>query len=252
MGGSNPETQILSAYKQSRELFFKHKETEAARQALVTWVENPKSILKACPSEDGQIAVSELIGLILRERREYLQAAQVYQWIKDDYQAGYCFLLAGDLKQTRDHWFRLYQERQNHWCVALYGLVTRQLNVYPTLFQIRNHIETDITNLIAAQQHEMLENLLTYGDFLSQLNIESHKFIGRALMHCRWLERAHGYLLKGQRCLPQDPEIYYHLGQYCFAIRRYDDAQIILNQCLLISPSYYPAKRLMEELSASR
>jgi len=234
---------FLSYLQPARDLFFKQNDPQGAESALIPVMDMPKSVAE-------KRATSELMGLILRSQKKFSPAVRLYDKMHDAYQAGYCAMLRGDLNQVQQHWSKLLAERQNHWCLHLYGMITQQLRTYPSLFQIRNHIESDIANLIAAGRSDYLENVLSYIDFLSQINLESPKFAGRALMHCGWLNRAGAFLIQGQKALPNDPEIYFHLGQYSIALQHYPEAKLMLKQCLLISPTYRPASELLENIPA--
>lgn len=234
----------LSYIQQARELFFRQKDPVQAEAALHPLLNKPET-----PAEKR--AVHELMALILRSQLKFNDALKIYEGMNDFYQAGYCLMLQGQLHQVQQYWGRTLLKRNNHWCVSLYGLLTRQLATYPTLFQIRNHVESDIANLIEARQMEYLGNLLSYVEFLTQINLETPKFAGRALMHAGQYELARDFLVKGQKILPNDPEIYFHLGQYSMALKHYTEAQLMLKQCLLISPTYRPAKELLLTLPES-
>ncbi len=233
---------FLSFLQPARDQFFRERAPQKALSLLEPFLKQAE----LSPFE--MRAIYELAGLILVELKQYTEAASVYQQIGEEYQAGYCAMLKGDLFATQACWTRLLYQRANHWAISLYGMVTMQLNTFPTMLQVRNHLETDVYNLIQAQQTHYLENLLSYVDFLTQMNMESPKFIGRALMHAGLLERAEYFLLKGQKALPNDPEVYYHLGQYYAQIQQREDARLMLNQCLLISPTYSPALELLGQV----
>jgi tetratricopeptide (TPR) repeat protein len=232
---------FLSYTEEARNSFYKQGNPQQAEAQL-------RPHLKAPKGREEKRAVYELMGLILRSQKKFNEAATIYEQIQDYYQAGYCALMQGNLQQVQQHWNKLLIANQNHWCVTLYGLVTQQLRTYPTLFQVRNHIECDIASLIAAHRLDYLENLLSYVDFLTQINLETPKFAGRSLMHAGWLERAGAFLIKGQKALPNDPEIYFHLGQYSIALQHYNEARLMLKQCLLISPTYRPASELLSQI----
>jgi tetratricopeptide (TPR) repeat protein len=232
---------FLDYLQEARNLFFGQKNALKAEESLRPFMDKPEN-----PEE--KTAVYELMGLILRQQNRFADAKLLYEAIGDDYQAGYCALLMGDIPEVQAHWTHVLMARQNHWAGALFGMVTHQLRAYPTLFQIRNHLESDIMNLLAAHQYLYLENLLNHVDFMTQLNLESPKFAGRALMHAGSLERAGEFLIKGQKALPNDPEIYFHLGQYSLQLRHHKEAQLMLKQCLMISPAYTPAKELLKQL----
>jgi len=51
----------------------------------------------------------------------------------------------------------------------------------------------------------------------------------------------------GQKILPNDPEIYYHLGQYSQSVGALSEAKSMYKHCLLLSPSYTPAKDRLRE-----
>ncbi len=228
-----------------RDLFFKENDPKQAYAILARYLNDRKL------SAEEKRAVYELAGLILRAQKKYDDAIRLYSDIKDPYQAGYCEMLKGNLPSARNYWTRTISKpegRENNWSLTLFGMISRQLQTYPTSFQVRNHIEADIHNLITAMQFDYLENLLSYADFLIQINPESYKFLGRSLMHSGWVDRASEYLLKGQKTLPNDPEIYFHLGEYSEKKELFEDARIMLHQCLLISPTYQPAKDILKRL----
>lgn len=235
---------FLSYLQEARDLLFKEKDPQKAEAALRPLLSTPKTIYE-------KRAAFELMGIILRDQQKYADAAKCYEQIGDFYQVGYCAMLQGKLQQIQQAWGRVLATRQDHWCVSLYGLITRQLRSYPTIFQVRNHMESDIANLIAAKRSDYLENMLSHVDFLTQINLEAPKFAGRSLMNAGVLDRAGGYLLKGQKTLPNDPEIYFHLGQYSAALNHFKEAELMLKQCLMISPSYRPASDLLAQLPES-
>lgn len=234
---------VFSQLNEARDLLFKERTAEKAEKSLRPLIGDSKTL----PIEE-QRALYELMGLSLRAQSRFEEAAQLYRQIEDYYQSGYCAMLQGKTQAMQQAWSKVLSQRQNHWCVSLYGLITGQLRTVPTIFQVRNHMECDIANLIAANRVDYLENYLNYVDFLTQVNLEAPKFAGRALLNANWLERAGKYLLQGQKALPNDPEIYFHLGQYSLALKHQKEARLMLNQCLLISPTYRPASDLLNNL----
>lgn len=195
-----------------------------------------------------QRALAELVGLAYEKQQQYDEATEAFSVGGDLYQSGYCQMLGGNLPKAAEIWKNLLPERPNHWCLTLYGMVTGNLNSLPTFLQIRNHLEADIVYLSRAGQTAMAENILRYVDTLSDINYEVYKFAGRALFHAGRLDKAGLFLLRGQKALPNDPEVYYHLGQYYHSLGNNDDAALMLHQCLLISPTYLPAKMLHAEV----
>lgn len=235
----------LSCTLQARDQLFKANNPRQTEMLVRPLIQNPPA------HHHEKRAVFELMGLSLRAQQRYEEAYSIYEAIGDHYQAGYCALLLGNIPMVQHQWSQVLQARTNHWCISLYGMVTQQLRTYPTLFQIRNHLESDIANLIAARQETFLQNLLLHVDFLAHLNLESPKFAGRALMHAEWLEEAGNYFIQGQKLLPNDPEIYFHLAQISVLQNHPNEALVMLKQCLLISPGYTPARELMQGLPQS-
>lgn len=250
----------------ARDALFKQANPKQALDLLGPFLKDAQPPYSPYPLQ-ARRAIIELACLAWREQQQFAKAAESYRSMMDNYQAGYCELLMGNMAGVQNDWIPLLSQRNNHWCLTLYGLVTQQLNSYPTIFQIRNHLESDIGNLISAKQWEALTSLLSYSELLSQINMEALKFAGRALLnsllgekpllpktmpqHPELLNQAGIFLLKGQKILPNDPEVYYHLGQYHWMTRQTDDALLMLKQCLMISPSYTPAKELMAVIKAA-
>lgn len=219
-------------------------------------VDDALLLLHALFDERGELppditaSVAQMLGWAYTQKADYDQAAQSFMEIQDYYQAGYSMMLKGDLAQTFELWKFLFTTRTNHWALSLLGMVTVRLNAFPTFLQIRNHLEADIHHLIRAGQTQMAHNIVYYVDILGEINYEAYKFVGRGLLNADCTEQAGPFLQKGQQVLPNDPEIYYHLGQYYAALGQYDEAQVVLKQCLMMSPVYVPAKDMLARISA--
>lgn len=198
--------------------------------------------------EDLYRASRELFGYAWLFSREYALASKSFSQGGNLYLSGYSHLLAGQLQQATNAWQPLLQKRPNHWCATLYGMASGNLQSIPTFLQIRNHLEADIMNLWKAKQWPWVENILFYVEFLSNINYEAYKFAGRAFYHMGQYEKAGPLLLRGQKILPNDAEVYFHLGQYYTAIGQHKEAMMVLQQCLLISPTYTPAQWLRDQI----
>lgn len=200
-------------------------------------------------SPQEQQAIIETAGLFCRYRRNFAQAIKHYARIPDYFQAGYCALLMGDLKQVETYWTPLVKANPTHWCAHLYGMISQQLQTVPTLLQIRNYLEQDICHLLQNNQIQFAENLLAHAHYLAQINPESYKLIGRSLTLEKRYKQAEYFLRLGQKNLPQDPEVYYHLGEILALLNRPTEAALMLKQCLLISSVYHPARELLNSLT---
>ena len=240
---SHPASDHWHQIQTFRHLFFEAGDPARASELLAQFIrKKPKLSLVQ------QKAMFELAGYIAIEQKRYTEASNFFQQAANSYMAGYAHILAGQYAACIPLWQGLAKTRENHWCATLYGMITRQLRTMPSMIQIRNHLEVDIAYLIRANQYEAVENILFHCDWLTQTNVETPKFMGRSLLHSGWVDRARHFLLWGQKTLPSDPEIYYHLGQYSFQKQQWEDAKVVLNQCLLINPQYIPALSLLEQL----
>ncbi|MGE0201824.1 MAG: hypothetical protein AB7P76_12775 [Candidatus Melainabacteria bacterium] len=240
----------LSFLSPARKKLFQERDAHAALALVTPLLESGERH----PVE--RTALVELTGLAYRALKQYGHAATLYAQHNLHYLAGYAWMLQGNMGEMQAHWRKvILEERPNHWCLTLYGMITGQLQSYPTLFQIRNFLESDLGQLIHAGQTTYMENILQYADFLAQLNLEAPKFMGRALLNAgledsRWLPRVEPLLMKGLQCIPNDPEVYYHLGQYWCEVKQPHEARLSLNQCLMICPTYIPARDLLTTLDA--
>lgn len=227
----------------ARSTLLVEKKPDDALSLLLPWMQEQQkhSLLERRP-------LIELVALAYEFKQEYDEAASCFLSIEDFYQSGYCRMLKGDLESAFDCWKNLLAMRSNHWCLTLSGLVTGHLSSVPTFLQIRNHLEADVVHLVQAGQDLLVTNMMRYAGVLADINFETYKFLGRGLLNAGKLGEAGVLLLKGQQVLPNDPEIYYHLGQYYHALGNRTDALLMLQQCVLISPHYTPARWLLEEL----
>lgn len=244
--GARGHTPDFNFMKNARRRFFVEHDTLGAL-GMIRSIQAQKK--KLGPAETR--AFLDLNGSVLMANRQYAEAGKIFGEQNDFYMAGYCYLLLGKLDGVHYWWNRLQAVRENHWAFTLYGLATRQLQSWPTFLQIRNHIESDVAYLVQANQLQMLDNLLSYTDFLAQLNPESYKLIGRALFHSGLRQQAGPLLMRGQKVYPQDPEVYYHLAQFHCANEDFAVARLMLNQALLINPHYVPARDLLQRALAA-
>lgn len=232
---------FLKALEEIRLLAFRDNESPLAEVQLQKLIGDASSPL------ENRMAL-ELMGLILRQQTKYQKAIHIYKLLDNNALCGYCSLLEGKLTDAQQYWVSLRAEHPTHWYIALFDMITLNLQFYPSLLQIRNHLESDISNLIDAKRLDYLENVLSYVDSLSQVNLEAPKLAGRALLHKSFPSQAARFLLLGQKILPSDPEVYYHLGQYNAEVHNYQESILMLKQCLLISTTYSPAAKLMNAI----
>lgn len=229
-----------------RTRLFQQGDAKGALHALKTY-----QFKRGLPANERR-AVMELVGLSHRLLHEWKSAQQAFGEIPDPFQAGYCALLSGDLATAIRWWQPFLQTiRPNHWALSLLGMITGQHQHWPTMLQIRNYLEQDVYALAEAGQGAMLNNLLLCAPMLVQIYPEAPKLMGRSLLYAHYYDKSLELLLLGQRTLPQDAEVYFHLGQCYAALRQAPQAKRSLHQCLMINADYKPSVWLLESLSES-
>jgi tetratricopeptide (TPR) repeat protein len=220
--------------------FFK-KENSAKKAALYI-----EELLREHNSNDR--GLTSWLGLVYLESGEYEKARETFLTIDEYYQAGYCELLTGDIESAKALWLNCKPSEVKAWSRCFSTLLEGYLSYEPTFLNIRNHLEVDIGYLLRANQLKFAENILNLIDDLANINLESYKFAGRALLHNGFRDLSVNFLIQGQKVLPNDPEVYYHLGQYSLAANASKEAEQMFKHCLLISPSYTPAKDRLKEM----
>lgn len=179
----------------------------------------------------------------------YDAAIDAFDNANNHYMAGYSMMLKGEMVAAYERWQPIIKARETHWSACLYGMIARKLEFYPSFLQIRNHVEGDIMNLAKAGQLAMVGNIVMHAQLMSEINYEAYKFIGRALLYSGMIQEASRFLLLGQRLLPNDPEVYYHLGQYYDMTQQFDEAKVVCQQCLMMNPTYLPAQEMLDRLN---
>lgn len=188
------------------------------------------------------------LGLCYLENKDYENARDQYLSIHQYYQAGFCELLLGNLANAKELWVKYPESEVKYWSQCLETILEGNLILVPTFLNLRNHLETDLGYLLRAKQEIFSNKILILADDLAQINLEAYKFIGRSLLHNGYEHVSVNFLIKGQKILPNDPEIYYHLGQYSQQVGAAGEAKTMFRQCLLLSPSYSPAIDRLKEM----
>lgn len=202
-------------------------------------------------------AVWELEGYAYQAQRKYRQAAEAFMSIPDGLLAGEMHLASGNIPAAVNCFAKSQQipggteQRDTPWGSILLGLITGKLHALPSILQVRQHLEANIALLLSAGQSHFLNNLARYSDFIAQVNPEGYKLLGRGVLHGGAAHLAGQWLLAGQQQQPQDPETYYHLGQWYAATGEPNKARRALNQCLMMSPMHPPADALINALDSN-
>jgi hypothetical protein len=254
-----------------------------ARQAL--WEQNnPQLCLRLLPVNpleyEETLPTGWVMGLLIDlageaylASKQYALAAQLFERYGLPEKAGWAWLLAGNGQKTFALWQPFLEDslakqeaqqagasftslsalkpvlaNQSQWLVTQWGLVTNQFQQWPSMLQLRNAIENDITLLVQANQLAILDAYLAKMDWLGQVNFEVYKLAGRSFFNLGMLPLAYQLLLRAQAVVMTDAEAYYHLGQYYLACQQVGSATVMLRQCLWMNPHYQPAEALLASL----
>ncbi len=204
-----------------------------------------KSLEQMAINED--INLKKLLALAYFEKGEYQKAARLYKDLDLHYESGFSELLSGDKKQADFYWTKAKETPAIQWGRALIGFINLRLDRIPTFFQIRNFLENDLGYLLKAKQLEFAENLISCEDIMIDINIETYKFIGRALMNNGYPELCLDFYKKSRNLISNDPEVYYLIAQYYFENKNYLSAIDNAKLCLSFNTGYFPASTIIEK-----
>ncbi len=187
------------------------------------------------------------LGTVYFENLEFEKAKTVFIELDEKYQIGYCELLLGDIETARQCWEEAPDSGPVNWARCLPDLLNLDVVQIPTFLQIRNHLESDLTYLIRSNNLNFANNLIECSQVFININLETYKYIGRALLNNNYPHLGLKYLLEGQETLPQDPEIYFHLAQYSLMTNQLLECKHLLKKCLNINKAYSPAKKMLQQ-----
>lgn len=268
---SLPLPEALKALHSARKALWQEKNPQ---RCLCLLPVNPLYYEGVLPAHWVSNLLVDLTGEAYLASQQYERAAQLFQRYGLPERAGWAWLLAGQFQQAFEVWQPFLQqavERQEScvesaipvytpsvlkpvlaiqadWLVTQWGLLTNQFQQWPSVLQLRNALENDVTQLVQANQLAVLDAYLAKLDWFVQVNVEVYKLAGRSLFYLGLFAPAHRLLLQGQGTVATDAEVYFHLGQYYVACKQAVEARLMLRQCLWINPHYQPAEALLVSL----
>lgn len=162
---------------------------------------------------------------------------------------GYCKLLKGDVSAAK----LVFKELSNkdfraNWAGKLIYFIEGYVISIPSYFQIRNFLEIDLNLLIQARQPAFVENIINGADLFFSVNPESYKFIARVMLHNQFESIAYQFLQRAKDKFYYDPELHFMLANCHLAMGDKIAAKKSINDCLMILPNYFPAKRFLKSL----
>ena len=145
--------------------------------------------------------------------------------------------------------FETLDSPRARWGIAFSDILRGYVEHYPTYFEIRNFLEIDLDFLIKNEKIEYVEQILGSLKLLSDINIDTYKYVARVMFENKLYKACREYLEKSKDIFYNDPELHFLYAKYYIKTREYDNADFHLEECLNILPDYYPAKNLQKEIS---
>lgn len=165
-------------------------------------------------------------------------------------EGAYCKLLSGDAQGAKQEFIKIAKnDFRADWGRKLIEFIEGYVSNVPSYFQIRNFLEIDLNLLLQAKQPQYIENIINGADLFYSINPESYKFIARVMLNNDFPEVALYYLKKAKDKFYYDPEMHYMLGQCYVRQNEISKARESLGVCLSILPNYFPAKKLLQNIS---
>lgn len=162
---------------------------------------------------------------------------------------GYCKLLKGEVKEAKQVFKELSDtDFRANWAGKLINFIEGYVLSIPSYFQIRNFLEIDLNLLIQAGQPDYVENIINGADLFYSVNPESYKFIARVMLYNQFGEIAFQFLNRAKDKFYYDPELHLMLANCYLAMGNKLAAKKSVNDCLMILPNYFPAKRLLAKI----
>ena len=194
----------------------------------------------------------EILAQIYIIEQNYPKAEKIYEKLGMIYEQGRCCLLSGDLARTKELWYSTNDDYLPLlWGHHLLQFIERYVTDVPPFFQIRSFLEVDLDALLTAKQYEFCENIINADDIMAQNNTECYKFIGRVFVYHNFFDIAKIYLEKAKNICYADPEVHFLFAKCYLAKNNTHRAIHSLETCLERANGYYPAKKLLQEITNS-
>lgn len=203
---------------------------------------------KLCASKQSDDSLLMLARVLFFERK-YERAEVLFKKLHYFTECGYCRLFQGDKKGAGIIWQAIEDNSPLiMWAKALLGYIDKKQTRIPTFFQIRNFYECDLETLLSLNYTKWAENLINSIQYFSDINPEVYKFTARVLYNHRYFELAEKFLNAAKDYVYDDTELHFIEAQLRLAQNKKYAAIQSLQTVLEISPTYYPAKKLLDDI----
>lgn len=159
----------------------------------------------------------------------------------------YLAILNDELDIAQEIFNSLDSPRAN-WGLTLTDILKERVEHYPTYFEIRNFLEIDLNFLIKNEKIDYVELLLGALEYLTNVNIETYKYVARVMIENHIDRAAEKYLEKAKKTFYNDVELHFLYAKYNLQKKEYHLAYKNIKECLNFLPDYFPAKKLQDEI----
>ena len=190
-----------------------------------------------------------MLARVLFFDKKYERAEILFKKLHMYAEYGYCRLYQNDKRGADKIWF---SQKDNSplimWAKALSGYIEGGQIREPSFFQIRNFYETDLDTLLSLNMTRYAENLIKSIQYFADINPEVYKFTARVLFNRGYYSLAENFLNTAKEFVYEDTELHVIEAQVRLAQNEKYAAIKSLKNALDISPSYYPAKKLLANI----
>ena len=161
----------------------------------------------------------------------------------------YCLILEDKLNEAEKTLLKIEkQDQRAHWLLVMIGFIKGIAEKYPTYFELRNFLETDLNILIQYYKGDYVEKIIRYADYMFTINPEVYKYIGRVFLNNDLKQQGLFFLNIAKNRFYQDPELHYLLAQTYYTNKDYENCKHAIQACLSILPGYAPAIMLSKKI----
>lgn len=203
---------------------------------------------KLCSSKTDDDSLL-MLARVLFFQKKYQRAEVLFKKLHKYTEYGYCKLFQHDKKSAELVWNSVAESSPLLlWAKALLGYIEKQQIKTPTFFQIRNFYESDLDTLMSLKYSKWAENLINSIQFFADINPEVFKYTARVLLNHHFYELSEKFLKAGKDYFYKDTELHFLEAQLKLSQNEKNAAIKSLETVLDISPSYYPAKKLLANI----
>lgn len=162
---------------------------------------------------------------------------------------GYFYLLKEDLIKAKLEFKKIMNEDiRAKWGYFLVELIQQKPSYHPSYFQLRNFFEIDMDILINHYKGGYIQTIVNYSDYLSTINSEICKYIGRVFYNHQYYDYAEYFFNQAKEKFYKDPELHFLISELYLEKKNIKKAIREAEICLEVLPGYFPAENMLRNL----